>query len=91
MIFLFGVALLFGKCGVVIDGINHMTDAWDGYITERGHFILKGLQAIGIAFGLQLIVIYQYVSQEWIRYFAFGIILVSSLLVYYLERKLYVN
>jgi len=91
VLFLFGVALMFGKCGFVIDGINHATNAWDGYITEKGHFILKGLQVIGIALGIQLIIINYYLDLYWLRYLAIGIILVSAMLVYYLEGKLYVN
>ena len=90
--FLFGIANLFGKGGSIYDAINHATGAWDGFILERGHFILKGLQSIGIAIGMELLFINKcFVNQSWLDYLSLAIILISGLLIFNLEAKLYVN
>ena len=91
LLFLFGVALMFGKCGSVIDGINHMTGAWDGYVTKIGHFRLKGLQSMGFSIAIALIAVKYRLGYKWLNIVAYAILLVAALGVYYLEGKLYVN
>ena len=91
LLFLLGVALMFGKCGFVIDGINHITGAWDGYITEIGHFRLKGLQSMGISITIALVTVNYRLNYTWLTIVAYIILFVAALGVYYLENKLYVK
>ena len=90
ILLLYGIALLFGKCGGVADAINKLS-GYDVPITKRGHFILKGLQSIGIAVFIALFLVNRQLGYEWAKYGSYAALAISAVGIYILETKLYVN
>ena len=83
---LFGMAFMYGKYNIKINGINHTVNI-GGYI-ERRNLVLHGLQCIGIGAGVLLTTIGFYLNHNGLRCLAVVAFIMSCLMAYLLKGKL---